>query len=76
MSCALSAVLARARQAEVALVSGEHVAACLWDMTKLFDMVDLTILVPAAHRLRFPPELLFLASDVHIAPRRLTTHSA
>ena len=71
-STALTAALARAGQAEVAMLAGEHFAACLWDMTKLCDMVDLPILIEAAGTHHFPTELLHLALNMHPAPRRLT----
>ena len=73
-SSALTAALARSGQAELALLSGDHFVACLWDMTKCFDMVDLPTLVTAAERHEFPTEMLHLALDMHTAPRRLTIH--
>ena len=70
-SYVLAAALARSGQAEIAMLAGDHFAACLWDMTKLFDMVDLPTLAKAAVRHGFPNEMLYLALDMHIAPQRL-----
>ena len=70
-SSALTTALARAGQAELALLAGDHFAACLWDMTKFFDMMDLPTLVLAAERHDFPIDMLNIALDMHTAPRRL-----
>ena len=50
-------------------LSGDHFAACLWKLTKLFDHVDLHLLAPAAHKLGFPAEVFELAINMHTAPR-------
>ena len=71
-SSALTAALAKAGQAELALLARDHFAACLLDMTKFFDMVDLPTLVRPAERHELPIEMLNHALGMHTAPRRFT----
>ena len=45
------------------MLPGERHAACIWDMTKLFDFVDVTILVEAAWDIDFSSAILTLSLE-------------
>ena len=68
-SSALESALIRNMLAELAHWSNEYSAAILHDFEKIFDTIDIPILLDQAIRNHFPATELFLALQQHLAPR-------
>ena len=67
-SC-LKAALTRALRLEAAVAQGSEAAGFLWDMSALFDSIELAELVEFAVDLEFPEWILHLSLLVHAGAR-------
>jgi hypothetical protein len=75
-SSPLQAAISRALSAEVATWVGLQSAGIYWDMTKFFDSILISKLIPLALQAGFPPRILYLAMQVHQGYRRFKEGNA
>jgi hypothetical protein len=61
----------RALLAELESIEGKMTITFLWDLKKIFDSINIPMLVEEAERTGFPLRQLALSLAVHLAPRRL-----
>ena len=73
---ALLAGVDRLARDEIALTLSEHIASLLWDIQKFFDSVDLFLLIEAAPKLGYHPNILALVMQLHMAIRSLRVKDA
>ena len=70
-SSALRAALGRRAFEELTVLVGGDVISVLWDMAKLYDMVQLPVLCEELAKRSYPQELLVPGCIVHAAPNSL-----